>query len=196
MRVVAGKWRGRTLRAPRGLSVRPTTDRVREAIFAILGERVDGTKVLDLFAGTGAMAIEALSRGAADAVLVEASPQAAEVLKANLASVDASSAVCLSMDYRKALRRLAARGETFSLAFIDPPYGRGLLDEAAEALERAGILRPGALVVAESAVRDPKEKVPAGWLPESERRYGDTRVTFYEVRPGPEVPESETVKEA
>ena len=128
LRVVAGRWRGRTLRAPRGLAVRPTTDRVREAIFAILGERVAGAKVLDLFAGTGAMAIEALSRGASEAVLVESSPPAAGVLKANLASVGASSAVCLSMDYRKALRRLAARGETFSLAFLDPPYGKGLLD--------------------------------------------------------------------
>ncbi len=170
---------------------------MREAIFSILGERVVGTKVLDLFAGTGAMAIEALSRGASRAVLVESSPPAAEVLKANLAFVDASSAVCLFMDYRKALRQLAVRGEAFSLVFVDPPYGKGLLDTAAEALERAGVLCPGALVVAESAVRDPKETVPAGWAQESERRYGDTRVTFYEVRPGTEdSKESETVKEA
>jgi 16S rRNA (guanine966-N2)-methyltransferase len=119
LRVVAGKWRGRTLRAPRGLAVRPTTDRVREAVFAVLGERVDGAKVLDLFAGTGAMAIEALSRGASGAVLVESFPPAVEALKANLASLGATSAVCLSMDYRKALRRLAARGETFSLVFVE-----------------------------------------------------------------------------
>jgi len=182
MRVVAGRWRGRTLRAPRGLDVRPTTDRVRESIFDILGERVAGAKVLDLFSGTGAMAIEALSRGASGAVLVESSPPAAAVLKANLASVGASSAVCLPMDYRKALRRLADRGETFSLAFLDPPYGKGLLDEAAEELERAGVLAVGALVVAESAARDPQEKAPAGWVQESERRYGDTRVVFYEVK--------------
>ncbi len=196
MRVVAGRWRGRTLRAPRGVAVRPTTDRVRESIFAILGERVVGTMVLDLFSGTGAMTIEALSRGASGAVAVESSPPAAAVLKANLASVGASSAVCLSMDYRKALRRLADRGETFALAFLDPPYGKGLIDEAADALERSGVLAAGAVVVAESAARDPKEKVPPAWVQESERRYGDTRVSFYEVRPGPERPkESETVKE-
>ncbi len=196
LRVVAGKWRGRTLRAPRGFAVRPTTDRVREAVFAVLGERVGGAKVLDLFAGTGAMAIEALSRGASGAVLVESFPPAVEALKANLASLDASPAVCLSMDYRKALRRLAARGETFSLVFVDPPYGRGMLERAAEDLGRAGVLRPGAIVVAESAARDPEAKVPADWVPASEKRYGDTRVAFYEVPSGPEGPESETVKGA
>jgi 16S rRNA (guanine966-N2)-methyltransferase len=195
LRVVAGRWRGRTLRAPRGLDVRPTTDRVREAIFSILGDRVVGTKVLDLFAGTGAMAIEALSRGASGAVLVESSSRAAAAIEGNLASLGASSAVCLSMDYRKALRQLAPRGERFSLVFIDPPYGGGLIDSAAEALERAGVLRPGALVVAESAARDPKERAPARWVQESERRYGDTRVAFYEVRPGPGNPESDAVKE-
>jgi 16S rRNA (guanine966-N2)-methyltransferase len=194
LRVVAGKWRGRTLRAPRGLAVRPTTDRVREAVFAVLGERVDGAKVLDLFAGTGAMAIEALSRGASGAVLVESFPPAVEALKANLASLGATSAVCLSMDYRKALRRLAARGETFSLVFVDPPYGRGLLERAAEDLERAGVLSPGAIVVGESAARDPEAKVPAGWVPTSGKRYGDTRVTFHEVLSVPGGPDSETVK--
>ena len=196
MRVVAGRWRGRTLRAPRGVDVRPTTDRVREAIFSILGGRVEETKVLDLFAGTGAMAIEALSRGAAGAVLVEPSRPAAEVLKENLASLDASSAVCLSLDYRKALKRLSAREETFSLVFLDPPYGQRLIEAAAEELEKAGVLEKGALVVAESARRDPLEKVPTGWALESERLYGDTRVAFYEVGPGMDTPESETLKEA
>jgi 16S rRNA (guanine(966)-N(2))-methyltransferase RsmD len=196
LRVVAGRWRGRTLRAPRGLAVRPTSDRVREAVFAILGERVAGAKVLDLFAGTGAMAIEALSRGASVAVLVESSPQAAEVLKANLASVGASPAACLPMDYRKALRQLAARGERFSLVFLDPPYGRGLLGRAAEALARAGLLLPGAVVVAESAARDPGEPVPAGWVPATDRRYGDTRVTFYEVASGSDDPATPAGEEA
>jgi len=100
------------------------------------------------------------------------------------------------MDYRKALRRLADRGETFALAFLDPPYGRGLIDEAADALDRSGVLSAGAVVVAEAAARDPKEKVPPAWVLESERRYGDTRVAFYEVTPRPEKPKgSDTVKE-
>lgn len=184
MRVVAGKWGGRTIRAPRGLSVRPTTDRVREAVFATLGENVKGSVVLDLFAGTGAMAIEALSRGAAGAVLVESSPAALGALRANLASLEAEGAVCLPLDYREAVRRLSAKGRTFDLVFLDPPYGKGLVGRSAGLLSRAGILAPGAVVVAERASRDPAEALPAGWLARAERRYGDTRISFFDI-PGP-----------
>jgi len=196
LRIVAGRWGGRALRAPRGLAVRPTSDRVREAIFAILGDRVAGAKVLDLFAGTGAMAIEALSRGASGAVLVESSPRAVEVLKENLASVGAERAACLFMDYRKAVRQLAVRGERFSIAFLDPPYGMGLVGRAAADLARGGLLRRGAVVVAESGARDPRESVPEGWVPGADRRYGDTRITMYEVSSGAEGPVSGPGKEA
>jgi 16S rRNA (guanine966-N2)-methyltransferase len=184
MRVVAGKWGGRTIRAPRGLSVRPTTDRVREAVFAMLGESVKGSVVLDLFAGTGAMAIEALSRGAAGAVLVESSPAALGALRANLASLEAEGAVCLPLDYREAVRRLSAKGRTFDLVFLDPPYGKGLVGHSAGLLSRAGILAPGAVVVAERASRDPAEALPAGWHVRAERRYGDTRISLFDI-PGP-----------
>jgi len=181
VRIVAGKWGGRTIRAPRGLSVRPTTDRVREAVFAILGVVVEGSVVLDLFAGTGAMAIESLSRGAAEAVLVESSPAALPVLKGNLAALEVDGAVCLSLDYREAIRRLAAKGRTFTLVFLDPPYGKGLVGRSAELLSRAGILAPGAVVVAERASRDPEETLPAGWKERVDRRYGDTRITLYDI---------------
>ncbi|MBE0604798.1 MAG: 16S rRNA (guanine(966)-N(2))-methyltransferase RsmD [Deltaproteobacteria bacterium] len=181
MRVVGGKWGGRTIRAPRGISVRPTTDRVREAVFAMLGDDVEGSVVLDLFAGTGAMAIEALSRGAAGAVLVESSPAALGALRANLASLEAEDAVCLPLDYREAVRRLSAKGRAFDLVFLDPPYGKGLVGLSAVLLSRAGILAPGAVVVAERASRDPVETVPAGWRERAERRYGDTRITLYDI---------------
>ena len=184
MRVVAGKWGGRTVRAPRGTSVRPTTDRVREAVFAILGDDVEGSVVLDLFAGTGAMAIEALSRGAAGAVLVESSPAALAALRANLASLEAVNAVCLPLDYRVAVRRLSAKGRAFDLVFLDPPYGKGLVGLSAGLLSHAGVLAPGAVVVAERAFRDPVETVPAEWRQRAERRYGDTRITLYDI-PGP-----------
>ena len=184
MRIVAGKWGGRPLRAPRGRSVRPTTDRVREAVFGILGDRVDGASVLDLFAGTGAMALEALSRGAAGAVLVESSPGAFEALKANVAALGATGAVCFPLDYRKAVRGLAAKGRKFSLVFLDPPYGKGLVERSAEEISRAGILVPGAVVVAERASRDTAGAVPEGWEERTDRRYGDTRITLYDV-PGP-----------
>jgi 16S rRNA (guanine(966)-N(2))-methyltransferase RsmD len=184
VRIVAGKWGGRTLRAPRGTSVRPTTDRVREAVFSILGDDVRGSVVLDLFAGTGAMAIESLSRGAAGAVLVESSPAALKALRENLAALEAEGAVCLPLDYREAVRRLSAKGKTFDLVFLDPPYGMGLVGRSAELLSRAGILAPGAVVVAERASRDPGDALPAEWRERTDRRYGDTRITLYDT-PGP-----------
>jgi 16S rRNA (guanine(966)-N(2))-methyltransferase RsmD len=164
--------------------VRPTTDRVREAVFAILGEDVKGSFVLDLFAGTGAMAIESLSRGAAGAVLVESSPNALTALRTNLATLGAEGALCLPLDYREAVRRLSAKGRTFDLVFLDPPYGKGLVGRSAELLSRAGILAPGAVVVAERASRDPLETLPPDWRERADRRYGDTRITLFDI-PGP-----------
>ena len=181
MRVVAGKWGGRTIHAPRGFSVRPTTDRVREAVFAILGDGVEGAVVLDLFAGTGAMAIESLSRGASGAVLVESSPAALGALRANLAALEAEGAVCLPLDYREAIRRLSAKGRTFDLVFLDPPYGKGLVGRAAGLLSRSGILAPGAVVVMERASRDPEDTLPAEWMERADRKYGDTRITLYDI---------------
>jgi len=142
---------------------------------------VEGSVVLDLFAGTGAMAIEALSRGAAEAVLVESSPAALAVLKGNLAALAVEGAVCLPFDYREAVRRLAGKGRSFTLVFLDPPYGKGLVGRSAELISRAGILDPGAVVVAERASRDPVETLPADWKERADRRYGDTRITLYDI---------------
>jgi 16S rRNA (guanine966-N2)-methyltransferase len=150
-------------------------------VFAILGDKVEGSVVLDLFAGTGAMAIESLSRGAVEAVLVESSPAALNALKANLAALEAEGAVCLPFDYREAVRRLSGKRRTFDLVFLDPPYGKGLVGRSAELLSRAGILAPGAVVVAERAFRDPVETLPAEWMERAERRYGDTRITLYDI---------------
>ncbi len=184
MRIVAGKWRGRTLRAPKGQAARPTQDRVREAVFDILGGRVAGTAVLDLFAGTGAMALEALSRGAASAVLVEADPRVFDVLMRNVESLGAGGADALLSDYRQALRVLRARGKRFDLVFLDPPYGKGLGSAAAGALVRAGLVGPGAAIVAEEAVRLPDDPFPPGWETTVDRRYGDTRIRVFDVPGG------------
>ncbi len=150
-------------------------------MFAILGDDVEGSVVLDLFAGTGAMAIESLSRGAAEAVLVESSPAAFAALKGNLAALAAEDALCLPLGYREAVRRLAAKGRSFTLVFLDPPYGEGLVGRSAELLSRTGILAPGAVVVAERASRDPVETLPAEWRERADRRYGDTRITLYDI---------------
>jgi len=150
-------------------------------VFAMLGDDVEDSVVLDLFAGTGAMAIEALSRGASGAVLVESAPAALCALRANLAALEAEDAVCLPLDYREAVRRLSTKGRTFDLVFLDPPYGEGLVGLSAGLLSRAGVLAPGAVVVAERASRDPEETLPAGWRERAERRYGDTRITMYDI---------------
>jgi len=181
LRVVAGKWRGRPLRTPKGFAVRPTSDRVREAIFDILGERVEGAAVLDLFAGSGALGLEALSRGAAAAVLVESDPNAFAALRRNVESVEAREAEALLLDYREALRALRARKVRFDLVFLDPPYGKGMAADAAAGLCRAGLARPGAAVVVEEAFRAPEASFPAGWGLSVDRRYGDTRVIVFDV---------------
>ncbi|MGE5753125.1 MAG: 16S rRNA (guanine(966)-N(2))-methyltransferase RsmD [Deltaproteobacteria bacterium] len=181
MRIVAGKWRGRPLRAPKGLAVRPTTDRVREAIFDILGERVSGTSVLDLFAGSGALGLEALSRGASRAVFVEPDPAAFAVLKKNVESLGAGDSEAWPLDYRQALRRLRARSMRFDLVFLDPPYRKGLAPDSAAVLSRAGLVREGGSVVVEEAFRAPEASFPEGWVLSTDRRYGDTRVMLFEV---------------
>lgn len=177
MRIVAGKWGGRALASPRGRTVRPTADRVREALFAILGERVAGARVLDLFAGTGALGLEALSRGADSAVFVESDPAAFAVLTRNVAALGEEGTRRLRSDWRRAVRRLAREGCRFSLVFLDPPYGTGIAAAAARAIDREGLAEPGAAVVVEEASKAPAGNYPPGWRVAAERRYGDTRVT-------------------
>lgn len=183
MRIVAGKWRGRPLRAPKGLAVRPTADRVREAIFDILGEGVAGASVLDLFAGSGALGLEALSRGASRGVFVESVPAAFGILQKNIASLAAGEAEAFLLDYRQAFRRLRARAIRFDLVFLDPPYGKGLAADAAEGLSRAELVEPGGTVVVEEAARSPDALFPEGWSISADRRYGDTRVTLFRISP-------------
>ena len=178
MRVIAGKWRGRPLRAPRGSVTRPTSDRVRESLFNLLGSAVEGAAVLDLFGGTGALSLEALSRGSARAVLVEHDGAACSAIRENAASLGAEGGVfLLRSDWRGALRTLAARGERFDLVFLDPPYGEGMAEAAAAALGRGNLLLPGAVVAVEEAWRRGAGFAPpAGWEILADRRYGDTRV--------------------
>ena len=183
MRVIAGRFGGRRLRSPRGRATRPTSDRVREALFSMLGE-LQGAIVLDLFAGTGALAIEALSRGAQRAVLVERDSRALEVLVANLAELGlgAEEAELRRGDALAALRNARERAETYDLVFVDPPYRHaGVLGrELGEALPP--LLAPRARVVTESdrrtelPLRSPLLEV------EAERRYGDTVITIQRRR--------------
>jgi 16S rRNA (guanine966-N2)-methyltransferase len=173
VRVVAGQYRGRRVHAPRGTSVRPTSDRVREALFSILGDRVVDARVLDLFAGSGALAIEALSRGAASAVLVENDRAALDAIRANLESLSDADAEVVRAD---ALRWLDERRGPFDLVFVDPPYSsaRKLAGPLTQKLPAA--LSPEALIVSESDKRDP---MPLAFPLADERTYGHTRIAIH-----------------
>jgi 16S rRNA (guanine966-N2)-methyltransferase len=174
VRVVAGAFRGHRLVAPRGTATRPTSDRVREALFSILVS-VEAARVLDLFAGSGALAIEALSRGASEAVLVDSSAAAVAAIRRNLSAVGATAAV-----HRQAaltyLERASSAARQYDLVFLDPPYRHAttLGQELSAAL--GPVLAPGARVVAESDRRAPLD-LDLGLL--DERRYGDTLIRIY-----------------
>jgi 16S rRNA (guanine966-N2)-methyltransferase len=177
MRVIAGELGGRRLQAPRGKSTRPTSDRVREALFAMLGE-LDGARVLDLFAGSGALGIEALSRGAAETVFVERSEPALRALGANLDALGLAEpqAQVRRAEALVALRSARRRKETYDLIFIDPPYSQAhdWGPELSAALPP--LLRPAARVVVESDRRAPLELELAL---DRERRYGDTSIKIH-----------------
>lgn len=177
MRVAAGEAKGKRLRVPKGVAVRPTQDRVREAIFNALGNRVVDAEVLDLFAGVGTLGIEALSRGARRAVFVERDPRTVEGLRANLQAAGLTGAAEVwRSDVLRALRQLEERRQHFNLVFLDPPYRSGWLLRALGALARSSVLREGGVVVAESA-RDESAEAP-GLVVFWRRTYGDTAVTF------------------
>lgn len=176
MRVIAGRYGGRRLVAPKGRTTRPTSERVREALFAMLGD-IGGARVLDLFAGTGALGIEALSRGARQAVFVEPDRAASEALRANLEALGLSDEEAELRRERaeEALRRAQKRKETYDLVLIDPPYGQVLrLGPRLSVL--VGVLTPGARVVLE---RDRRTPLDLGLALERERRYGDTTIAIH-----------------
>jgi len=180
VRVIAGLFRGRRLASVRG-RIRPTADKVREAIFNILGAAaVQEARVLDLFAGTGALGIEALSRGARSAVFVEEHPVALTVLRRNLETLDLMGRSRVqSLPVAAALKKLTARKEQFGLVFLDPPYGSGLALATLEALGPAALLLQPAWVVAECSRREILPEIINALERFEMRRYGDTQVAFY-----------------
>ncbi len=177
MRIVAGEAKGRRLAAPPGADTRPTSDKVRAAVFNVLGQFFEGGRVLDLYAGTGALALEALSRGCAEATCVDASPEAAAVIARNAETCGLAARV-------KVVRRRVADAlpmlppGAYDLAFVDPPYAEGP-GAALEALPR--VLRPGATVVAEHDKKvEPAERYGALALVDR-RAYGGTGISIYRM---------------
>ena len=183
MRIVAGKWRGRSLVAARGAEFRPTQGRVREALFSRLGERPADAVVVDLFAGSGSLGLEALSRGARSAVFVEAAAPALTALRKNIEELGARDAARIAaMDAFEFLAQPRGRVAGVTLLFADPPYGE-VAAQVAASLETASAIAwgPGAVRVIECATHGGDWATPPGWRRWPERRYGDTRVVIEEL---------------
>ncbi len=188
MRVIAGSCGGARLTVPKSVT-RPTSDRVREALFSILGDRVRGAMVLDLFAGSGALGIEALSRGAAGAVFLEQNSSAAEVVRTNLASTGLAGGRVVRGDVLSFLKRWD-RGAEFDIVFADPPYVKrpGDRDFGAALLASSpggvrGVLRPSGVFVLESDASHSHGQAP-GWQELDRREYGGTALSFFLPDPG------------
>jgi 16S rRNA (guanine966-N2)-methyltransferase len=188
MRVTAGRLKGRNLVAPTDMRVRPTSDKVRQALFNILvhhdfgsGFAFDGARVIDLFAGTGALAIEALSRGAAYALLVDDSAESRALIRRNVEALGLTGATKI---WRRDATQLGPLiGHAFNLAFLDPPYRRGLLEPALRSLRDGRWLTPAALIVAETAEEEALPAI-AGYELLEDRFYGDTRLLFLRPNEG------------
>jgi 16S rRNA (guanine966-N2)-methyltransferase len=183
MRIVGGEFRGRPLATPRTAAIRPTSDRTREAVFNVLAhrfpEKLVGARVLDLFAGTGALGLEALSRGASYGVFIEESAEGRGLIRTN---VEAFGLTGRSKIFRRDATALGEAGTLapFSLVFADPPYGKGLGERALRSAKAGGWLAAGALCVVEEAAASPFEP-GSDFLVLDERSYGETVIRYIEV---------------
>jgi 16S rRNA (guanine(966)-N(2))-methyltransferase RsmD len=176
MRIVGGSLSGRVLRAPAGAATRPTSEKVREAVFNILGRAIDGAAVLDLFAGSGALGIEAVSRGAVHVTFVDSGKQAIKALTANLAELGiADRATVVHADV---VRTVGRGGGPWGLVFVDPPYASDLAVRAVAALPTESLAADATIVIEHDRRHAPPDAV-GSLLRTDQRRYGDTSVSFY-----------------
>ncbi|MGE9552516.1 16S rRNA (guanine(966)-N(2))-methyltransferase [Erwinia amylovora] len=176
IRIIGGLWRGRKLPVPDSTGLRPTTDRVRETLFNWLAPDIQGARCLDCFAGSGALGLEALSRHAASATLLELERPVAQQLEKNLATLGANTGRVVNTN---TLQFLAQRGEPHDLVFIDPPFRKGLLEQTIEQLESGGWLADEALVYVESEVENGMPPVPVSWQLHREKIAGQVAYRLY-----------------
>ena len=179
MRIITGTSKGRRLVTPKNQSVRPTSDRVKESIFNILGRDVEGKVVLDLFAGTGNLGIEALSRGAEKALFVEKGRQAIRLIQRNISQCGMQErSEILSRDVCRAIGILSRRGESFDLILMDPPYAKGLIQETLTKLLSTRIYHDGTILLIEHDRREPLPEKVEGWSVMRRQEIGDTVISF------------------
>ncbi len=177
MRIIAGEFKGRRLESPADNSVRPTTDKVKEALFSILTEKIWASRVLDLFSGTGNLGIEALSRGAAECVFCDSSRDSIRLIKSNIAHCKAQDgARVIPGDFRKTLMNLEG---TFDIILLDPPYGKGFLEPAFELIRDRGLLAEDGVIVAEHRKEEDLPEEFFGFKKIKERKYGIIKLSIY-----------------
>jgi 16S rRNA (guanine(966)-N(2))-methyltransferase RsmD len=182
MRVIGGNARGRRLKAPKGRSLRPTAARVKESLFNILPHDLTGIKVLDLFAGTGNVTIEALSRGAAEAILIDSSWESGKAIRENLRRLKLAGRTRVWITpVAHALRLLARRGETFDMIFLDPPYDQRLVDATLRIIAKGKLLRNSGQLIAEHSNREEIASRYESLVLRDQRRYGGTLLSFFET---------------
>jgi 16S rRNA (guanine966-N2)-methyltransferase len=180
MRVIGGERKGRRLLVPKGQAVRPTAARVKESLFNILPHDFTGMRVLDLFAGTGNLSIEALSRGAQHAVLVDRSARSAAAIRENLRRLGLTArAEVWAAPVTRALKSLAKRGAIFDMIFLDPPYDQGMVEPSLNVLAQGTLLSDAGTVVAEHSRRDAVTRRYGPLVLHDQRRYGDTLLSFF-----------------
>ena len=180
MRVISGKAKGRRLIGPKGGAVRPTADRIKESLFNILPRDFSGMKILELFAGTGNVSIEALSRGAESALLVDASERSARIIRENLQRLELKNRAQLwVMPVRRALNAVGRQGQKFDVIFLDPPYDQKLVGRSLELIASVDPVYPTGVVVAEHSVRETLKSSYRFLSLNDQRRYGDTLLSFF-----------------
>lgn len=176
MRIISGRARGKTIAAPAGTKTRPTTERVREAIFSALGPFLPGAAVLDAFGGSGALGLEAISRGAKSAVFCDMDRQAVNIIRKNIAACKfEAEAKVYAGDTVKTIARLSG----FDVVLLDPPYNRGFIAAVEPILLREGFLNAGAIVMLETAAKEPEIFADERWQILRQKTYGDTAVYYF-----------------
>jgi 16S rRNA (guanine966-N2)-methyltransferase len=184
MRVIGGNARGRRLKVPKDQPVRPTAAKVKESLFNILARDLPGAKILDLFAGTGNLTIEALSRGAAEAILVDSSVESGKAIRENLRRLHLTDRTKVWITpVTRAAHLLARRGETFDMIFLDPPYERNWVGATLKVIARGGLLRQTGVLIAEHSIREQLESRYDSLVLHDQRRYGSTLVSFFQRDP-------------
>jgi 16S rRNA (guanine966-N2)-methyltransferase len=181
LRIVAGNWRSRLLDIADVPGLRPTSERIRETLFNWLAPRINAARCLDLFAGTGALGLEALSRGARNAIFVERSAEAVRTLKENIKALGADGAVVLQMDALDYLQ--GKHPERFDLVFLDPPFASDMLDELCRLLDERELLAKDARVYIEQNRSNPEPKLPGGWQVLKNKTAGNVRYMLVRQMP-------------